>query len=250
MNRTGLVFGLMIVVIVVVTLAGCGGSSSDSPPPTAPLTIDDDFANVNSGWPLGDNDSYHRHNYVSGGYEMELKVQDWQAWVCRYEVFTRYTVSVGVTNLSPGNNPECGLLFNYFNGENGGLYTFTIIPEQQEFRIRRLDGSMWMSEEDIYGTSPAIDSANGALNNLKIVFEEDNKIELFINGSLVRTLTNFVFHPNNGEKIGLVVLSKNPATLTPFTVRFSDYHISGDFVTNTATPTPTATPSPTPTSGA
>ncbi len=252
MNRTGLIFGLMIAVVIVVTLAGCGGGSSGpkTPPVTTPRygneRIFDDFSNVNSGWKTGGN-NYCRYGYAKDGYvgyEMEILTPGKHyalAW--RPEMFTKYKVWVDVTNLSHGYNPEYGLLFNYFDDgdedKDDEGYVFSIIPEQRRFQIRKLNGDEWsLVHSDI---SDSINSTNGAVNTLEVSYIS-NAIEFRINGSEpVYTLSDFNSHPYYGEKIGLAVMNMvNGGTTAPFKVRFSNYNIVGDCVVNTipATPTP------------
>lgn len=173
----------------------------------------DDFSNPDSGWYVGTINAV-QWKYRVGGYEIKVSSRGW--WGAEDAPWSgrrNYAVAADMYSL-PGNTAYYGLIFGFRDWDH--FYLLLVNPADRQYAIlKRTPGWVWLVP---WTNSTSI--RQGSLTNRLRVERNGNDITAFINGRLLRTISDGTF-------VGVtnVGVYTAPAAGAPTTARFDNFKV-------------------------
>jgi len=159
------------------------------PTSSAGVLFDDDFsseqASKDKGWTFdsGDNVDY---TWSASKFSVSVKKKQWYGWKSPGDKYDDFGAQVEA-QAAGSDYAEYGLAFRISGSDNGSFYVFAVTTNGKYYLQKRLDGA-WADTDPVSSTaSPAIKTGTG--KNTLGVLARGNEILLFINGTLVNTVT-------------------------------------------------------------
>lgn len=136
-------------------------------------------------------------------YFLSIKGQGWHGWRATYPKPKNFYLEATVHNINCGNGDYYGILFRATNDFNG--YWFGVSC-QGKFNLRSGGINAWKEPVPAESNSAILSGANRT-NRLGVMVK-DNQISLYINGKLVKDLSDNAY-PNAGT-FGMFIVGWNP----------------------------------------
>ena len=183
---------------------GGGLISGDPLVPESTQLLQENFDNPDSSVLSNAEDSFARYAFVDGAYQMQVKQPERLAWSIVGGPYRDLRVSVE-SSITP-NDPVAavGLIFHYRDEGNFYLYSIT---NDGFYALELLLNNQWITLID-WTPSEFIDPRD----NLLSIATSGDRIDLYINGSLLETTRDNSFTVGS-VGIGVTSLDEIPATV-------------------------------------
>ena len=175
----------------------------------------DDFSNVSSGFPRGENDA-GSWNYADGEYRILIKrVNEFEARTLR-QTLADYTVEVDA-RLAPDAPGSYGLVIGA-DASGTSYYSFSIDHARNFAVARRTSGGSTLARE--WSFAPSL-KPGGEVNHLRAVRKAD-RIALYANDVLMAVVTDTLNVPESASRVGLIAASFGSGSVE---ARFDNFRV-------------------------